>query len=122
MSSKQNYEFNKLKHLQVFSSIASELFCESDWKMLRSIREGIVKRNGMEFYREKKEAMSPSKRIMVNKLFRSRIHALDITTQEKIDRVGQKYLNRLVKSAFITLQKNYASENEIIAECKVEEE
>lgn len=87
---------------------------ESDkipFRCLAGISEGIVSRNGEKYFREKKNAMSPDKRVFINKLFRSRIHALEVTANERISRVGQQYVNRLIKSSFITLQKSQASLN-----------
>lgn len=80
------------------------------FRCLTGCREGIVKRNGRQFFREKKEAISPNKRILTNKLFRARIHGLDIPTEEKLNRVGQQYINHLIKSALTTLQSSHNSD------------
>lgn len=79
------------------------------FRCLSGCREGIVRRNNKEFFREKKEAITPEKRLIINKMFRNRIYDLPITMDQKISRIGQHYINRMVKSAFSTLQESYAS-------------
>lgn len=87
------------------------------FRCLTGCREGILTRNGINFFRERKEAISPKKRLTINQVFRSRIHELEITTEEKLDRVGQSYVNRMIKSAIITLQKVQAAKSEVIEQC-----
>lgn len=66
------------------------------FKSLRNVSEGIVKRNKKTFFRDKKEAITPEKRVFINKEFRSRINSLSINKEDKISRVSQKYINRCV--------------------------
>lgn len=78
--------------------------------------EGIVKRKGEQYYRERTEAMSPEKRLIVNKMYRARVQDLDITTDEKISRIGQQYVNKMIKSAFTTIHKKADLESDIFDE------
>lgn len=91
-------------------------FHKIPFRCLAGCREGIVNRGGVKFFREKKEAMTPEKRVIINSMFRSRIYELEISMDEKLARVAQQYVNRILKSAISTVQTTHTSLNENIDE------
>lgn len=49
-------------------------------------------------------------------MYRARVQDLDITTDEKISRIGQQYVNKMIKSAFTTIHKKADLESDIFDE------
>lgn len=64
------------------------------YRCLRGISAGIIERNNKKYYRERKEAISPEKRLVVQKLFERRLKGLSISLpkEEVKKRLEAKYI------------------------------
>lgn len=85
-----------------------------DLRGLAGCREGSLAENGREFFRRRKEPITQTKREFVKKHFRLRISELNIVPDEKYNRIGNSYVNALIKSAFKTLREKHAAEKQTL--------
>lgn len=76
------------------------------FRSLRSVPVGIIRtKSGTTSFRTQKEAMTPEKRLAVDKLLKRRVQMQDILPEEKRNRVEPKYINTLINSAFSNLRR-----------------
>lgn len=103
ISDRKEFDYHFVRKLVAYLYAGDES-AKLPYRSLTGIHEGIIRRNGKQYFRSEKKPVTPEKRLVIQRMMKSRINRADLSPDEKYARTTQVYINTLLKGSLCNLR------------------